>query len=65
MFPITDTQGKIIAFSGRLMPGTQEASVTQLENILTHQKQLFIINQQHYLGFLTQKKHYRIKNQQY
>ncbi len=26
MFPITDSQGKIIAFSGRLMPGTQEAS---------------------------------------
>lgn len=26
MFPITDAQGKIIAFSGRLMPGTQEAS---------------------------------------
>lgn len=26
MFPITDPQGKIIAFSGRLMPGTAEAS---------------------------------------
>lgn len=26
MFPITDNQGKIIAFSGRVMPGTQEAS---------------------------------------
>lgn len=26
MFPITDSQGKVIAFSGRLMPGTQEAS---------------------------------------
>ena len=26
MFPITDPQGKIIAFSGRIMPGTHEAS---------------------------------------
>ncbi len=25
MFPITDSQGKVIAFSGRLMPGTAEA----------------------------------------
>jgi DNA primase len=26
MFPIADSQGRVIAFTGRVMPGTEEAS---------------------------------------
>lgn len=56
MFPITDHQGKIIAFSGRLMPGTQESSRENVGKYINSPETIIFHKSSALFGFSLAKK---------
>lgn len=56
MFPITDNQGKIIAFSGRLMPGSQESKRDTVGKYINSPETVIYHKSSALFGFFQAKK---------